>query len=142
MDPDTVLLPHLTAHAQTLLDAKDAEHGDLERRVREEIASKLSQGTATKAEIARSLGMSARTLSRRLAMEGNTFEGCLLALRRDLADRYLGDPTLGLAQIAHYLGYADQPSFTTAYKRWTGRPPGAARPRGDGGTDAKTSGPL
>ena len=86
--------------------------------------------------------MSARTLSRRLAMEGNTFEGCLLALRRDLADRYLADPTLGLAQIAHYLGYADQPSFTTAYKRWTGRPPGAARPRSDGGTDTKTSGPL
>lgn len=141
VDPDTVLLPHLTAHAQTLLDAHIQGHGDLAQRVRADIASRLSHGTPTKTETARTLGMSPRTLSRRLASEGCTYEGLLLALRRDLAQRYLADPTLGLAQVAHTLGYADQPSFTTAYKRWTGRTPAADRSRGTGGTKAKSSGP-
>ncbi|QEW24006.1 Virulence-regulating protein VirS (plasmid) [Marinibacterium anthonyi] len=141
VDPDTVLLPHLTTHARMLLEAQRERHGDLGHRVRDVIATHLSKGAPTKARVARILGMSPRTLSRRLGAEGSSYEGLLLALRRDLADRYLGDRTLGQAQIAHLLGYADQPSFTTAYKRWTGTTPGAARRRGGIGRDAKTSDP-
>ncbi|WP_158967205.1 helix-turn-helix transcriptional regulator [Chachezhania sediminis] len=128
-DPDTVLLPHLTAHAQSLLDGMAATPGALGAKVRAEIAGRLSHGTPTKDQVAAALGMSARTLSRHLADEGSSFEALLSGLRRELAERYLQDRGLGLAQIAHMLGYADQAGFTSAYKRWTGRTPGAARPR-------------
>jgi len=129
-DPDTVLLPHLTAHAQTLLDGMADPTGALGQRVRAEIAGRLSHGAPTKDQVAASLGMSARTLGRHLAEEGSSYEALLTGLRRELAERYLQDRKLGLAQVAHLLGYADQAGFTSAYKRWTGRTPGAARPRG------------
>ncbi|MGR3801831.1 MAG: AraC family transcriptional regulator ligand-binding domain-containing protein [Marinibacterium profundimaris] len=129
VDPDTFLLPHLTAHAETLLDRMAEHPGEIGQRVRGEIAARLPRGAPTKDQVAASLGMSPRTLSRRLSDEGSSFEALLLGLRRELAERYLRDRRLGLAQVANLLGYADQAGFTSAYKRWTGRTPGAARPR-------------
>lgn len=129
-DPDTVLLPHLAAHAQTLLDGLPQHDGELAFRVQAEIAGLLPRGVPTKQAVADRLGLSPRTLSRRLSEEGTGFETLLTDLRRDMADRYLRDRQLGLAQIAHLLGYSDQAAFTAAYRRWTGTTPGAARPRG------------
>lgn len=142
VDPDSVLLSYLTAHAQHLLDTQKDRHGDIAQKVRTEIAAKLMGRAPTKTEIATTVGMSPRTLSRRLAIEGSSYESLLLALRRDLAEQYLADPALGLAQIAHLLGYADQPSFATAYKRWTGKTPGAARKCFNRGNNPKTSDTL
>jgi AraC-like DNA-binding protein len=91
------------------------------------IAPLLPHGEASAAEIARRMGLSRRTLARRLAAEGLGVETVLEALQRDLAERYLADRGLSISQIAWLLGYRESSTFSRAYKRWTGRSPRAAR---------------
>jgi AraC-like DNA-binding protein len=75
------------------------------------------------AEVARRLGVSQQTLTRRLASEGCTFSGVLDKLRMDLAERYLADPSLQISQIAWLLGYREASALNHALKRWTGKTP-------------------
>jgi AraC-like DNA-binding protein len=91
------------------------------------IAPLLPHGKARAPEIASRLGVSPRTLGRRLAAEGLTFSSVLDRLRSDLAQRYLQDENLPISKIAWLLGYRESSAFTHAYKRWTGRTPRDAR---------------
>jgi AraC-like DNA-binding protein len=91
------------------------------------IAPLLPHGRARADEIARQLGMSLRTLERRLGSEGLTFTGILSELRVDLAKRYLLEEDLAISKIAWLLGYQDVGGFTHAFKRWTGKAPREAR---------------
>lgn len=91
------------------------------------IAPLLPHGMAHAPEIAGRLGMSPRTLARRLAAEGLTFSTVLDTLRADLARRYLQDGDLTISKIAWMLGYSEVGAFTHAYKRWTGKTPREAR---------------
>jgi AraC-like DNA-binding protein len=91
------------------------------------IASLLPHGKAREGEIARRLGMSPRTLARRLASEGLTFSRVLAELRADLSARYLNDEDLTVSQVAWLLGYQEVSGFTHAFKRWTGKTPREAR---------------
>jgi len=91
------------------------------------ISDKLTKGEATQDEIARALGMSPRTLSRRLVEEGTSFFKTLEGLRKSLAVNYLRDSNLALAEIAFLLGYSGLSSFSDAFKRWTGKTPGQYR---------------
>lgn len=77
-------------------------------------------------EVARACGMSARTLKRRLAGEGTSFRAILDAARRASAEELLRSPR-SLEEIASALGYADVAAFSRAFRRWTGRAPGAWR---------------
>ena len=85
-------------------------------------------------EVARKLGLTPRTLARRLTAEEQTFAEILRQLRiglakRRLADKDLADKDLAISQIAWLLGYQDVSAFTNAYKRWTGHSPRATRRR-------------
>ena len=80
-------------------------------------------------EVAVSMHVSARTLKRRLAEEGTTFTALLDSARRARAEELLRSPRRTLDAIASELGYADVASFTRAFRRWTGEPPGAWRKR-------------
>ena len=91
------------------------------------IALHLPHGKARVGEIARKLGVSQRTLARRLSSEGLTFAGVLQRLKSELAKRHLADETLSISEIAWLLGYQDVSAFTHAFKRWTGRAPTAIR---------------
>jgi AraC-like DNA-binding protein len=93
------------------------------------IAPLLPHGKAGVGEIARQLGMSPRTLERRLRSEGLTFGGILSELRCDLAKRYLREEDLPISKIAWLLGYQEAGGFTHAFKRWTGKTPREARAR-------------
>jgi AraC-like DNA-binding protein len=95
--------------------------------VENEIAPLLPHGKARAPEIARRLGLSPRTLQRRLAAEGLTFATVLDRLRADLARRYLQDRDLPISRIAWMLGYREVSAFTHAHKRWTGKTPREAR---------------
>jgi AraC-like DNA-binding protein len=75
------------------------------------------------ADVAREIGMSARTLRRRLAAEGKTFRGVLDALRRDLALRHLRDKGRTVEEIAFGLGFSDAANFRHAFRRWTNSVP-------------------
>ena len=87
----------------------------------------LPKGTARAKVIATELGMSDRTFSRRLADEGTSFDEILDRLRHDLAQRYITGSDLSLSEISFELGYANQPAFTTAFKRWSGKSPSDLR---------------
>ena len=71
--------------------------------------------------------MSRRTLARKLAADGLTFDEILDQLRSDLAARYLEERNLAIAQIAWLVGYRGVSAFTHACKRWTGTTPGQIR---------------
>jgi AraC-like DNA-binding protein len=70
------------------------------------IATLLPHGQARHDVVAAKLAMSPLTLARRLASEGSSFVAILRRTRAALADRYLGDGALAIAQIARLLGYA------------------------------------
>jgi AraC-like DNA-binding protein len=92
-------------------------------RVENAIAPALPHGGAHAGQVARRLGVSQRTLARRLEAEGVTFSSVLSDLRRDLALRYLAEKELTVSQIAWLLGYQGVGAFSHAFRRWTGTPP-------------------
>ncbi|WP_323114612.1 AraC family transcriptional regulator [Pseudomonas guariconensis] len=73
--------------------------------------------------IAEQLGMRERSLQRRLADHGAVFEDMVEQVRRELADLYLAEAQMPMAQIAGLLGYAEQSSFNRACRRWYATPP-------------------
>jgi AraC-like DNA-binding protein len=98
-------------------------------RIENAMMTRLPHGTASIGTIAIDLGMSARTLSRRLADEGLTFSSILEELRSVLAYRYLQNTSLSISEIAWLLGYAEVSSFAHAFQRWTGSSPTSMRRR-------------
>jgi AraC-like DNA-binding protein len=79
--------------------------------------------------VARGLHMSARTLQRRLEDEGTRFSEVLDGVREQRARRLVDDRGLSLGEVGYRLGFADLASFSRAFKRWTGQPPGTWRRR-------------
>jgi AraC-like DNA-binding protein len=79
------------------------------------------------AAIADALHMSPRTLQRRLEGEGTALTDVVARARRELAERLLSDATLPLAEIAARCGFSELATFSRAFKRWTGKPPGQWR---------------
>ncbi len=78
--------------------------------------------------VAKRLGMTARSLQRRLKDEGSTFQAVRDDVRKELATRYLDDG-LALAVISFLLGFSEPSAFFRAFKRWTGLTPLEARAR-------------
>lgn len=75
------------------------------------------------AAVAATLGVSERSLHRRLAAEGQPFRQLDERVRWRLAERLLGDSDLALDAIALQLGYSEAASFSRAFKRWSGLAP-------------------
>jgi AraC-like DNA-binding protein len=98
-------------------------------RLRALLTSTLQQTAAAMnaEDAARALGMSGRTLKRRLADEKTSYSDILDDVRHKRALALLDDKRLTIAEIASRLGYADAPSFTHAFQRWTGQSPAAMR---------------
>ncbi len=115
---------------QTHLDAqleRLADDAGLERRVRIHISQRLSEGVPTLSEVARQLGMSARTLQRRLSDKGFSYQELVDAARRELAEQLLKSTDYNLAEISFLTGFAEQSGFTRAFKRWAGQTPRSYR---------------
>ncbi|MFN3340993.1 MAG: helix-turn-helix transcriptional regulator, partial [Dietzia sp.] len=74
-------------------------------------------------DVAAALGVSVRTLRRRLAEEGTGFQQLLDEVRQSLAEEMLSTGMLRVEDIALRLGYAEASSFIHAFKRWTGTLP-------------------
>jgi len=121
----------------TILEAEVGTLDDtvpLDRRVLDRISTALSGGVPALSEVAKELGMSGRTLQRRLAEGDATYQSLVDDARRKLAVRLLqqdGDATL--SEVAFMTGFADQSAFTRAFKRWTNQTPGAFRAEGGRG---------
>ena len=127
---DPYLNELLLKHCEEVLSESVVSHVGLRASLENAIAPLLPHGKARAGEIARRLGMSRRTLTRRLSSEDLTFARILDELKSDLAKHYLKDDDLSVSQIAWLLGYREVSAFTHAFKRWTGETPRGARSRG------------
>jgi AraC-like DNA-binding protein len=117
----------LTGYCEEILVSREDSSPDLRHGVERIIARLLCRGEAETEAVAHELGMSVRTLARRLGDLGVTFAQILDEFRHDLALRYLRDPHLSLSQIAFLLGYSELSAFSHAFRRWTRTTPGEWR---------------
>jgi len=93
------------------------------QKVRDLAAAEIGVGNATVAHIAKRLGVSPRTLTRKLEREGTTYKDLLEDLRKTLAMRYLESRDLQLSEVALRLGFSQSAAFHRAFRRWTGHTP-------------------
>ena len=100
---------------------------DVVARVKTVIIEHLPSGAPSAESVAKDLFMSARTLNRRLSDMQTSFSETLEAVRRELAEQYINDPSLSLQEISFLLGFSEQSAFSRAYRRWTGQSPSAVR---------------
>lgn len=119
---DSGLRRVLEEQADVLLAALPPQD-DLVLGLRHRIVSLLQEGEPTLDRVAQAMQLSARTLHRRLAERGYRFRDLLEATRREMAEAYLRDEQLSLAEVALLLGYSEQSPFSHAFKRWTGMTP-------------------
>ncbi len=124
---DDHLLTVLCKNADQLLQERSEQNDDFMHAVIEMIIDHLSSGQATAKKIAHQLGTSERTLSRRLAEHGTSFDNLIDDVRQELALSYLDEGDIKLQDLAFLLGYSTHASFSAAVKRWTGRTPSELR---------------
>jgi AraC-like DNA-binding protein len=113
----------LIEHAEALLQELEAEttaRGQVEKL----LLPILHTGEASADAIAAQLNVSRQTLYRNLKAEGVTFEQVLDALRHRMAVHYLRGKKASINDTAYLVGFSDPASFSRAFKRWTGAPPG------------------
>jgi AraC-like DNA-binding protein len=127
---DPYLNDLLLKYCEAALADKRGDMSQLRTKVENAISSLLPHGRVLVGDVAHNLGMSERTLGRKLADEGLNFTQILQQLRRDLAVRYLDDRRLQVSKIAWLLGFHDVSAFTHACKRWTGKTPSQMRTAG------------
>jgi AraC-like DNA-binding protein len=128
--------PLLSANEQLTPQLETLARAEIEARapiaLRDAVIAALRvawrEGTTCRREvIARRLGISARTLQRRLEGEGTSFAQVLDETRREAALALLADPAYSVGTVSRGVGYADQFAFNKAFRRWTGRSPSAYR---------------
>lgn len=110
--------------AQRYLDAQQAPNANtLAEDVTRLINTLLPTGHCSSGSIASHLSLHKRTLQRRLAREGVTYEQLLNDERIRMARQYLMEPNLGFSQITGLLGYSEQSAFNRACRDWFGLTP-------------------
>jgi AraC-like DNA-binding protein len=127
INADPYLNNLLLKYCETALAVRRDNTSQLRTHVENAISSLLPHGRVLVEDVARNLGMSERTLARKLADEGLNFTEILQQLRRDLAVRYLDDRKLHISKIAWLVGFNEVGAFTHAFKRWTGKTPSQMR---------------
>ena len=116
---DHELLEILTKHADQVLRERAEEGNDLLHVIAERIVDQLSSGRVTIKKVAADLDTSERTLNRRLAEHGISFDQLIDDIRKDLAMRYLDEVKVELQELGFLLSFSTDASFTSAFKRWT-----------------------
>ena len=122
-------VPSANEELAGMLDEMAAHHiafrfqGRFSAKVRDALVGQLPSGEPSKKETARLLGMTERTLLRRLSDENTNFQELLGRLREKLAFEYLRRADLTAEKIAYLLGFSSSSAFSRAFVRWTGQRP-------------------
>jgi len=119
---DAALLALLDAQAERLLQEVAAVSEPV-GVWRQALVGLIRSGRTSLADLAQSLQMSPRSLQRRLTEQGHSFNTLLGQTRQQLAEAYLRDANVELAEVALLLGYSEQSAFTRAFRQWTGQAP-------------------
>ena len=91
--------------------------------VRRCLLEEVGTSQPSAAHVARTVGVSVRTLTRRLDEERTSFRAILDRVRADAAATLLRDRAVGIGEIAFFLGYSEPAAFHRSFKRWTGKTP-------------------
>jgi AraC-like DNA-binding protein len=83
----------------------------------------LAQGHPHLSLVAQIVGISERTLQRRLAQSGSTYSDIVQEARFSIASDLMADSDMNIADIAFAAGYENAPHFSRAFKRLTGMTP-------------------
>ena len=101
-------------------------HDDIQP-LRDTLVTLIRQGLVRAEDLAKQSVVSVRTLHRRLHAHGLSFQLLLDRTRRQLAEQYLLDPRISLAEIPGLIGFSEQSAFTRAFTNWSGDSPGQWR---------------
>ena len=123
VNADPYLNKIIVRDCEAFLAERRSNVGPFRTRVENAIAPLLPHASARASVVAQALGMSERTMGRKLAQEGSSFTEILQQLRSEMAVRYVDDPSLPITRIAWLLGFEEVSSFSNAFKRWTGKSP-------------------
>ena len=116
------LLEILTPSLAATLGELQAGHST-RAQVKVVLKQSLASGRPDLVGVANTLGMSERTLQRRMTDEGATFRDLLVEARQELGHQLLADPAADVEEIACLLGYQDTSSFYRAFRDWEGTTP-------------------
>lgn len=95
--------------------------------LRDLVVRQRFEGELTLESAARQLGMSPRTLQRRLGEDGTSYHEVVDGARRHIATQMLAQPTIAIAEVAFAVGFSEPAAFHRAFKRWTGTTPAEYR---------------
>ena len=127
-DADRSSLPAVDGELHEIVRS-DSEEESWISTLRVQVASRLCDGYPRLSDVAPDLGLSTRSLQRRLGARGLSYRDLVQDARHSLAMRYLEESETDLTEIAFLLGYADLSAFSRAFHRWTATSPGALRRR-------------
>ena len=96
---------------------------DFAGEVRQVLASSFAGRYPNIQLVAGAIGMSTRTLQRRLGENGVTYAQVVAQARAEMARQMLQESTRKIGEIARTIGYSNAGHFTRAFLRWTGRTP-------------------
>jgi AraC-like DNA-binding protein len=102
-------------------------------RVREYALSCAPRDRRNMEAVAHGLGLSARSLRRRLGEEGSSYADVIAGVLATLAKRLISEEAHSIEATAYAMGYSDPTAFHRAFKRWTGSTPAAFRSRPENG---------
>lgn len=141
--PDARLRALIEGYAEGLLRSLEAPDAPLPVRARHQIAVSLAARRGAELEsVARGLGLSGRTLQRRLQDEGSSFRALLDEVRRAMARRWLA-AGLSPGEVTFLLGYSEVSAFGRAFHEWEGCSPAAwARVSARAGAQGPADGAL
>ena len=125
--PDKLLLKTLESHAESQISALDEKDLSFSIRVCNTIRTQLNLGVARKELVAEELNMTSRTLQRKLANDGHSYQTLLDQIRLERACEMLENTQLTTQDIAFNLGFSDGRSFHRSFKNWTNETPGNYR---------------
>ncbi|VVM64758.1 putative HTH-type transcriptional regulator [Pseudomonas fluorescens] len=120
-------LKRFLAHAPANILVKYRDPDSLATRIKHDLRQMPPDTWPETDGLAASLCISASTLRRRLAEEGQTYQGLKDSVRKELAIVWLAEPQISFAEIAERLGFADTSSFYKAFRKWVGSNPGQYR---------------
>ncbi|PQZ89378.1 MULTISPECIES: AraC family transcriptional regulator [Pseudomonas] len=120
-------LKRFLAHAPANILVKYRDPDSLASRIRYDLRQMPPDTWPETDGLAATLCVSASTLRRRLAEEGQTYQGIKDSVRKELAIVWLAEPHISFADIAVRLGFADTSSFYKAFRKWVGSNPGHYR---------------
>lgn len=123
---DPLLNDVLQRHASALIERLPVVVS-LRAGVVRAVQESMLEGEPSIDGIARRMGVSGRTLQRRLKDEGLTFHQLVDDVRCETAVRFLNDPRMAISEIGFLLGFSEPSAFHRAFRRWTGQTPGEFR---------------